>query len=607
EAKTLTEKGIDFRDLNKNGQLDVYENPQAELEDRVQDLISQMTLEEKAGSMFITMSGITSDGFPQDVPEFTGDPFGIILPLMLGTNSEMLIEKKMNSFNIVNAWPAAVLAQHNNELQKRAERTRLGIPVTIASDPRHAGDFNPGAVIATPAFSAWPGPLGMAAIGDTALMENFADIARREYLATGIRLALHPMADLATEPRWGRVNGTFGEDAQLSAAMTKAYVKGFQGDSLDDQSVACMTKHFSGGGPQKDGEDAHFGYGRDQAYPGNNFDYHVIPFTEGALPAGTAQIMPYYGIPLGQTEEEVAFAFNKAIITRLLRDSLGFDGVVCTDWNIITDGSIGKARAWGVEDLSLSERVKKVLDAGCDQFGGEAVPELIVGLVNDGHIPESRLDASVTRIMRDKFRLGLFDDPYVEVDKANGSVGTPIYRAAGLAAQKRSMVQLKNEDLLPLDEGKKLFVVGAQDIAPYAEYGMVVDNVEDADVVIYRVNTPFDPRNDEFLEAFFQQGRLWFTEEELGEILPVLKAKPSVVIANLNRPAILTEIDANTQALLVEFGSSDAAVAAVVFGKAKAEGKLPFELPRSKEAVVAQMEDVHYDSENPLYSFGAGN
>ncbi|MEM9527952.1 MAG: glycoside hydrolase family 3 C-terminal domain-containing protein, partial [Bacteroidota bacterium] len=163
------------------------------------------------------------------------------------------------------------------------------------------------------------------------------------------------------------------------------------------------------------------------------------------------------------------------------------------------------------------------------------------------------------------------------------------------------------ESVLVRMEKTTTLASAAQDIAPYAEYGMVVDNVEDADVVIYRVNTPFDPRNDEFLEAFFQQGRLWFTEEELGEILPVLKAKPSVVIANLNRPAILTEIDANTQALLVEFGSSDAAVAAVVFGKAKAEGKLPFELPRSKEAVVAQKEDVPYDSENPLYSFGAGN
>jgi len=552
EAPVLNANGTTYRDLNKNGTLDPYENPDATLEDRVSDLVSQMTLEEKAGAMFITMSGITSTGEPQDAPEFNGDPFGIILPVALGTNAEMLVDKHMNSFNIVNPWSANVLARHNNLLQKRAERTRLGIPVTIASDPRHSGEFNPGAVIATPAFSTWPGPLGLAAIGDTALVQRFGDIARQEYLATGIRLALHPMADLATEPRWGRSNGTFGEDAHLSAALTKAYVAGFQGDSLDRNSVACMTKHFSGGGPQKDGEDAHFGYGRDQVYPGNNFDYHVIPFTDGALPAGTAQIMPYYGIPVGQTNEEVAFAFNKPIITGLLRDSLGFDGVICTDWNLITTGFIGDARAWGVEHLSEKERVKKALDAGCDQFGGEACPRYIIELVNEGALSESRLDVSVARILRDKFRLGLFDDPFIDEAVADELTGTSTFRAEGLAAQQRSIVPLKNEGLLPLAEGKKVFVVGARETEAYARYATVVDDLEEADVVVYRIASPFDPRSDEFLESFFQQGRLWYNEEELAEILPVLKAKPSVVVAGLNRPAILTEIDAAATALLAE-------------------------------------------------------
>ena len=166
--------------------------------------------------------------------------------------------------------------------------------------------------------------MGLAATRDTSLTRDFADIARQEYLSVGIRLALHPMADLATEPRWGRNNGTFGEDAQLSAKMTKSYILGFQGEKLDRNSVACMTKHFSGGGPQKDGEDAHFPYGKDQIYSGDNFDYHLIPFIDGAFKANTAQIMPYYGIPYGQTNENVGFAFNKEIITDLLRDSFRF-------------------------------------------------------------------------------------------------------------------------------------------------------------------------------------------------------------------------------------------------------------------------------------------
>jgi beta-glucosidase len=606
EAPTLTQDGISYRDLNKNGQMDDYENPILAVEIRVQDLLRQMTLEEKAGTMFITMTGMTSAGEPQDVMEFNGDPFGIMLPLMLGTNAEMVVDKLMNSFNIVNSFDAAILARHNNLLQKRAERTRLGIPVTIATDPRHVGAYNPGAVISTPSFSQWPGPLGLAALRDSSLVQRFGDIARQEYLATGIRLALHPMADLATEPRWARANGTFGEDAELAARLTAAYVRGFQGDSLHQQSVACMTKHFSGGGPQKDGEDAHFAYGAEQVYPGDNFAYHIIPFSEGALPAKTAQIMPYYGIPVGQTDEDVAFGFNKAVITRLLRDSLGFDGVVCTDWNIITDGALGKGRAWGVEGLSEKERVQKALEAGCDQFGGEACPQYIIELVQEGAVREDRINVSVARILRDKFILGLFDDPYVEGAAAETITGREDFRAAGQDAQERSMVLLKNEGLLPLAAGTKVFVVGAQTTDPYAGFGEVTDDIEAADVVVYRVATPYDPRNSEFLETFFHQGRLHFNEEELNAILPVLRQKPSVVVANLERAAILTELDAAAQALLAEFGSSDEAVARVIFGAASPEGKLPIELPRSREAVENQAEDLPYDSENPLYPFGAG-
>ena len=355
EAPTLTQSGISFRDLNKNGKLDVYESPNSGIEERANDLVAQMTLEEKAGSMFVNMIGTTPDGEPMEKPVISTNPIDLMMSFMLPSNSEMIARKKMNSFNTLASLDADLLAKYNNRIQKMAERTRLGIPITIATDPRHGTENNPGAALFTPAFSQWPSSLGLAATRDTVLVREFADIARQEYTAVGLRLALHPMADLATEPRWGRANGTFGEDAQLSAMMTKAYVLGFQGNSLGTNSVACMTKHFSGGGPQENGEDAHFPYGKGQVYPGNNFDYHVIPFTEGAFEAKTAQIMPYYGIPIGQTSEDVAFGFNKDIITTLLRDSLNFKGVVCTDWNIITDSKMGEGRAWGVENLSFKE------------------------------------------------------------------------------------------------------------------------------------------------------------------------------------------------------------------------------------------------------------
>ena len=606
EAPSLTAGGKTFRDLNKNGKLDIYEDSSAPLEARVEDLVNQMNLEEKAGSLFINMIGTTPEGEPMETPLFSTNIIELAASLVLPSNSEMIARKKMNSFNILASLDADLMAKYNNSIQKMAERTRLGIPITIATDPRHGTENNPGAALYTPAFSQWPTSLGLAATRDTVLVRQFGDIARQEYRAVGISLALHPMADLATEPRWGRINGTFGEDAALSAQMTKAYVLGFQDDSLSQNSVACMTKHFSGGGPQKDGEDPHFPYGKEQAYPGSNFDYHVIPFTEGAFPAKTAQIMPYYGIPVGQTSEDVAFAFNSDIITDLLRDSLNFNGVVCTDWGIITDSRISEGKAWGVEELSYKERVKKVLDAGCDQFGGEAIPELIVELVNEGKVTEERLDQSVGRVLRDKFRLGLFDNPYVDLEKAKTFVGNDQFREAGKLAQAKSTVLLKNSSLLPLKKGTKVFVSGMQAPEYIENYGELVRRPEDADVILTRLTTPYEDRDDFFLEQFFHQGRLFYSESELSEIMGLITQKPSIVVVNLERPAILTEINSEAEALFGEFGTSDEVLAEMLFGEKEPEGQLPFELPSSWEAVQKQLEDVPYDSEDPLYPFGHG-
>ena len=606
EATVLNMGGQSIRDLNKNGQVDIYENPEHTVEERVEDLVNQMTLEEKAGLLFVTMIAATPDGEPMETPILSLDPLMTMMSMYFPSNSELIAKKKINSMNILGSPDAETLAKYNNKIQKMAEKTRLGIPITIATDPRHGTENNPGAALYTPAFSQWPTSLGLAATRDTVLVKKFGDIARQEYLSVGIRLALHPMADLATEPRWARTNGTFGEDAELSAMMTKAYVLGFQGDTLNNGSVACMTKHFSGGGPQKDGEDAHFPYGKEQVYPGDNFDYHLIPFTEGAFPANTAQIMPYYGIPIDQTSENVAFGFNKDIITGLLRDSLNFQGVVCTDWNIITDSRISEGRAWGVEHLSVKERVKKVIDAGCDQFGGESIPEVIVELVKEGGISIERLDTSVKRVLRDKFTLGLFDDPYVDEMKAVKIAGKAEFREQGKLAQAKSTILLKNKDLLPLTEGTRIYAEGIKETHFLENYGYLVNSPEDADVIVKRLATPFEPRSDSFIESFFHQGRLYFTEEESKEILDLITQKPSITIVNLERPAIITEIDASSSAVMAEFGTSDEIIAQLLFGKMKPQGKLPFELPSSWEAVLMQKEDVPRDSENPLYPFGYG-
>jgi len=438
ETPLLTENGFAYRDLNKNGRLDIYEDSRRPIEERVEDLLAQMTLEEKAGLMFHTIMPVGMDGLLIDGPSMFGPH----------STAHFVIDLRMNHFNVHQLPAPRLAAGWYNRLQKMAESTRLGIPVTLSSDPRHAFSHNVITGLKADNFSQWPEPIGLAATGDEALVQRFGDIARQEYLAVGIRTALHPMADLSTEPRWARVNGTFGEDAALSARMVSAYIRGFQGERIGLHSVSCMTKHFPGGGPQKDGLDAHFSYGKEQVYPGGAFDYHLPPF-EAAFRAGTGQIMPYYGQPIGLPIEEVGFGFNKDVITGMLREKYGFDGVVCTDWGLINpvmhgDKVFMEARCWGVEHLSPQERLVKILDAGVDQFGGEACPEMVVDVVRAGMVSEARIDQSVRRLLRDKFRLGLFDAPFVDPQMAEEIIGRAEFREAGELAQRKSIVLLKN-------------------------------------------------------------------------------------------------------------------------------------------------------------------
>ncbi|HEY3290951.1 MAG TPA: glycoside hydrolase family 3 N-terminal domain-containing protein [Anaerolineae bacterium] len=592
-----------FRDLNKNGRLDPYEDSSQPIKVRVEDLLSQMTLEEKAGQMFQTFTGVQADD--ETLEKASGfSPFG---------PAHMVRDLKMTHLNLARIPAPRLMAQWHNWLQRLAENERLGIPMTLSTDPRHAFTTNAAVGSTTSGFSQWPEPIGLAATRDAALVQQFGDIARQEYLAVGIRAALHPMADLATEPRWARINGTFGEDAALAAELTFAYIRGFQGETLGPHSVACMTKHFPGGGPQKDGMDPHFEDGKEQVYPGNNFDYHLVPF-EAAFQAGTAMIMPYYGQPIGLKYEPVGFGFNKDVITGLLRQRYGFDGVVCTDWGLLTDvnvpgNPVWPARAWGVEHLSRADRMLKALDAGIDQFGGEICVDELIGLVRSGRVSEARIDESVRRLLRDKFRLGLFDNPYVDVDIAEQIAGRLDFRAAGALAQRKSIVLLKNSRQgdamrLPLSAELKLYVEGV-DKATAGTYGQVVDDIAQADCALLRISTPFVKQKG-FLRDMIHQGDLDFKGEEKVRLLGILARVPTVVCINLDRPAVIPEIAEHSAALLAEFGASDAAVLDVVYGRFKPTGKLPFELPSSMEAVRQQLPDVPYDSANPLYAFGYG-
>ena len=565
------------------------------VDERVQLLLDAMTIEEKAGLFFHTMIAIGDLEEPNPV-------------FATPSAREFLETKRMTHFNLLGAAPTGrEIAAWQNALQRLAASTRLGIPVTLSTDPRHSFSENPGASILAGPFSQWPETLGLAATRDEALVERFADIARQEYTAVGLRVALHPQVDLATEPRWARQTATFGEDAELSGRLGAAYIRGFQGASFGPGSVSTMTKHFPGGGPQKDGEDPHFPYGREQVYPGGEFELHLKPF-EDALAAGTRQMMPYYGMPVGTEYEEVGFGFNKSVITGLLRERYGFDGVVCTDWGLISDSEIfGQpfpARAWGVEHLTPRERMKKVLDAGADQFGGEANPELLLELVADGEVTEARLDVSARRILREKFELGLFENPYVDEDAADDIVGRADFRAAGEDAQRASITVLSNDGALPFVRGRKLYVEGI-DAEVAASFGEVVETPGEADLAIIRLHAPFEERETMF-ENFFHAGSLAFSEQVVAHVREVADAVPTVVDVLADRPPILTPIVEAAAAVTVNWGASGAALLDVLSGAFPAQGTLPFDLPRSMAAVEASRPDVPFDTADPLFRFGHG-
>ncbi|MBW9095531.1 glycoside hydrolase family 3 C-terminal domain-containing protein [Microbacterium jejuense] len=570
------------------------------VDQRVELLLAEMTLEEKAGLFFQTMITMGPDGELADADPMFGLP----------SNREYVLDRRMNHFNLLGVAPTAgAIARWHNALQELAASTRLGIPVTISTDPRHSFTDNPGAAMLSGPFSQWPDTLGLAATRDAGLVERFGDIARQEYTAVGIRVALHPQVDLATEPRWSRQLQTFGEDAELSGKLGAAYIRGFQnGESFGPGAVSTMVKHFPGGGPQQDGEDPHFEYGREQVYPGGEFELHLKPF-EDAFAAGVRQVMPYYGMPVGTEYEEVGFGFNKSVLTGLLRERYGFDGVVCTDWGLVTDAEImGQpfpARAWGVEHLTREERMVKILDAGADQFGGEACPELLVALVEDGRITEDRVDASARRLLREKFALGLFENPYVDAEAADRIVGSDEFRAAGDAAQRAALTILSNRDaVLPFAPGVKLYVEGI-DAETASAYGDVVATPAEADLAVLRLQAPYEQRGSGF-ESFFHAGSLDFAPETIAHVAEVAAAVPTVVDVFLDRPAILGPIVEAAHAVTGNWGASSAALLDVLSGAAEAKGRLPFDIPRSMAAVEASRPDVPFDTEDPLFRFGHG-
>jgi beta-glucosidase len=465
----LTVDGLSFKDANGNGQLDPYEDWRLGAEARAADLVSRMTLDEKAGMMlidslnpafggavappaedyirnqkmtrFIFRSVVTANPVDSEGRGGRGAPEG------RGGRGAPEGRGGRGSLTGAQVTPEQA-ATWTNSIQELAESTRLGIPVLFKSNARNHYERSARFGINTEAgsFSEWPKEAGLAATRDMALIEDFARTMGQEWQAIGLRGMYGYMADLATEPRWYRVHECFTEDADLAAGIMKALVTQLQGGPVSPATrVALTIKHFPGGGPQELGLDPHFTFGKNQVYPAGRFADHLKPF-RAAIDAGASAIMPYYGVPIDLSYQGIAFdrtgmAFSKQIVTDLLRGRLGFKGYVNSDTGIIT------ARAWGLEQKTTAERIAAAVNGGTDVLSGFHNTREVLDLLKSGLLPEARADEAVRRLLKEQFLLGLFENPYVDAARAGAIVGRAEFRAKALDAQRRSIVLLQNAPL----------------------------------------------------------------------------------------------------------------------------------------------------------------
>jgi len=646
---TIIEKrGLKFKDLNKNGKLDRYEDWRLTPDERSKDLLSKMSVEEKAGFMLINSLNMVGSraaeasegklkasdlsegggrsqgggvgGFGQNRNR-QGAPAGdrqgarqgaaggngerIAAMGSTGGGTKRTVTEFHNRHFILRSNESArITAEWANKLQELCESEPLGIPAIISSNPRNNITTNAslGTSVGTTVFSSWPGELGLSAMHDLSLTREFADIARQEWTAVGLRKGYMYMADLSTEPRWSRVNGTFGENAEWVAKMTKEIVLGFQGDKLGLTSVALTTKHFPGGGSGDDGQDSHFDRGKKEVYPGGMFNNNLIPF-QAAIDAGTSSIMPYYSLPSGTEYEEVGFAFNKGVITDVLRTRMGFKGIINSDTGPLT------GMPWGVENLTKEERYKKAIEAGVNLFSGESDPAMLIHIIDTGMVDISYIDNSVLLLLKEKFELGLFENPYVDVDAAEKIVNNDMFRERAALALRKSIVLLRNEkDALPVKPKTKVYFESLQrnargPVSDVPNLYMVNDNKYDVEFV----KTPAEA--DALILWLQPTGNALFGSTGSSISLSLSKCgvdvsyvnkltakKPAILVVNYTNPWVINELyndkTYNIIGVLATFGTTADALLDVITGKFNPSGKMPFSTPVSDFAVENQKEDV---------------
>lgn len=687
--KLLTVNGLAFKDLNKNEKLDIYEDWRKSAEERAKDLASKMSIEQIAGLMLYSAhQAIPSGNTRFGASTYNGKPYkesGAKPSDLSDQQITFLTKDNLRHVLITSVESPEVAALWNNKVQALCEGIGMGIPANNSSDPRHRSasdiEYNVGSA---GQISMWPGSLGMAATFDPSIVKIFGQIAAKEYRALGISTALSPQIDLATEPRWARVNGTFGENPRLTADMARAYVDGFQ-TSFGDKAIAggwgytsvnTMIKHWPGGGPEEGGRDAHYSFGKYAVYPGNNLASHLIPFTEGALKLEgetkmASAVMPYYTISTGidkTNNENVGNSFNKYIINELLRGKYGFEGVVCTDWGVTKDETAVDGfgtTCWGVETLSVAERHYKIIMAGVDQFGGNndagpVVEAYKMGVKEHGEaFMRARMEQSATRLLRNIFRVGLFENPYLNVEETKKIVGNTDFMKAGYEAQLKSIVLLKNKNkALPVEKQKTVYIpkrvtAAGRDffggVTPESvsdpininlvkKYFKVTDNPSVADFALVVIRSPnsgsgydasevkkggngyvpislqygpykaLDAREQSIaggdpLEKFTNRTyrNKTITSSNASDLKMVLDAKkamkdkPVVVSIALSKPMVFSEFEKEASAILVTFEVQDQAILDMLTGAAEPSGLLPLQMPIDMKTVELQKEDVPFD------------
>ncbi|OCG22536.1 glycoside hydrolase family 3 protein [Gilliamella sp. App4-10] len=606
QLKKIIVDNLEFKDMDKNGKLTPYEDWRLSPEQRAQDLLSRMTLEEKAGLMMHgnapSLNNEIGRGDKYDFKKLTA----------------LILKDKVNSFITRLEVNPKDFAKQNNQLQKIAESSRLSIPLTISVDPRNTFYYGNESGIKS-GFSQWPGTLGMAAIGHEKDINEYGDIIRQEYRSLGITQALSPMADLGTEPRWARFEGTFGENPELSKKMVRGYISGMQGkDGLNSQSVAAVVKHWVGYGAAENGFDSHSAYGKYALFTKkDSLKEHIIPFT-GAFEANVAGVMPTYSI-LKNAQinnhklDAVGGGFNSFLLKDLLRDTYKFKGVIMSDWNITSDcnevcvngtpsGVKPKVEGmpWGVEDLTKEQRFIKAIQAGIQQFGGVSDSSIIVTAVKNKKIAEKDIDNAVLAILIQKFSLGQFETPYVDPSKTN-LVGNKDFQKVANQAQYNSLVLLENtQNTLPLNPNNKIYLHGflsdAKNLLKHK--ANIVDDLDQANVVVVRINAPYEQNHKGYFFGLEQhEGSLAFppNDKDIEFIAQASKTHRVVVTVYLDRPAVLAPIKQYASAIIANFGVNDNVLFDRLFDNKPYLAKMPFSLPDSMDSVKKQASDLSND------------